>query len=413
MIRLHKSTIVVLLGLVVLFALMVYATHEVFTSRFAGANDLYPRWKGAQLFWLEGIDPYSETATEAIQRGIYGRLARPDEDQVLFVYPFYTVFLLWPLVGLSYTWVQAIWLVILQFALIAAVILCLRLVGWRMPAWLLVLTLLWAVVFYNSTRTIILGQFAGLILLWLAGSLLALRHGRDVLAGALLALATIKPQMSFLVIPALLLWALGQRRWHFVAGFAGTLTVLAAISFLLLPTWLTGFIEQVAFYPDYTFTGSPLWVITGYYFPQLGRPVEMGLSIALLLYLFYQWRDLPRQAAVSPQFLVIIGLTLIVTNMIVVRTATTNYIVLYIPLFLLLKVAADRLPHGNGWVATFYVVSAVGMWALFLATIMGDLEHPVMYLPLPLALLAILTWARVAWAHSPGAEAIELANDAP
>ena len=416
MIRLHKSTIVVLLSLVVLFVLMVYATHELFTSRFVGANDLYPRWKGAQLFWLEGMDPYSEAATEAIQRGIYSRLARPDEDQVLFVYPFYTVFLLWPLVGLSYTWVQAIWLVTLQFALLAAVILCLRLVQWRVPTWLLALTLLWAIVFYNSTRTIILGQFAGLIFLWLAGSLLALKQDRNVLAGALLALTTIKPQMSFLVIPALLLWALGRRRWHFVAGFAGSLAVLAVVSFLLLPTWLTGFIEQVASYPDYTFTGSPLWVITGYYFPQLGRPVETGLSIALLLYLFYQWRDLPRQAAASPHFLVIIGLTLIVTNMIVVRTATTNYIVLYIPLFLLLKVAADRLPHGNGWVAAFYLVSIIGVWALFLATISGDLEHPIMYLPLPLLLLAVLAWARVAWRswpHSPGARATGLANDVP
>ncbi|HEX6386222.1 MAG TPA: glycosyltransferase family 87 protein [Anaerolineae bacterium] len=407
----HKRAVIVGLGLVLLFALMVYATHEVFTSRFAGANDLYPRWKGAQLFWQEGIDPYSAQATEAIQTGIYGRLARSDEDQVLFVYPFYTVFLLWPLIELPYSWVQAIWLVTLQFALIAAIILCLRLIEWRMPAWLLALTLLWAVVFYHSTRTIILGQFAGLIFLWLAGSLLALKHGRDALAGTLLALTTIKPQMSFLVIPALLLWAIGQRRWRFVGAFAAATAILAGVSFLLLPSWLTSFTEQVAFYPDYTFTGSPLWVITGYYFPQLGKPVETALSILLLFYLFYQWRDLPRHSIASPQFLIIVGLTLIVTNTIVVRTATTNYVVLYIPLFLLLKGAADSLPYGNGWAATFYVLSTTGTWTLFLTTIQGDLEHPVMYLPLPLALLVILAWARITWTRSSEAKATGLVND--
>ena len=36
----------------------------------------------------------------------------------------------------------------------------------------------------------------------------------------------------------------------------------------------------------------------------------------------------------------------------------------------------------------------VGMWALFLATIEGNVEHPVMYLPLPILTLLGLWWAR-------------------
>ena len=391
--KLSSKTVIGFLVLSVVFIVLVVAVHQLFTTKTPGANDFYSRWKGAQLFWQEGIDPYSPEAGEAIQMGMYGRPARPDEDQVLFVYPFYTAFLLIPLVGLSYDWAQAVWLVAVMFSLIGGIILCLRLVKWQMSPWLLGVALLWSVIFHNSARTIILGQFAALIFLWLAGSLWALKRERDILAGILLALTTIKPQMSFLIIPALLLWAGGQRRWRFVGGFTAAMAALFGLSLCLLPGWLAEFIAQVSAYPGYTITGSPIWVLTGYYFPQLGRPVEIGLSALALLLLLVQWRRLPRITAVADDLLLITGFTLIVTNLIVVRTATTNYVIMYIPLIWGLKHVSDRLPRANLWLVLFFFMSGVGGWALFLATIKGDLEHPVNYLPLPSFLLILLWWA--------------------
>jgi len=381
-------------GMIFLFALMVVVTQALFTSRFPGANDFYPRWRGAQIFFLEGIDPYSDVATEAIQRGMYGRLALPDEDQVLFVYPFYTIFLLLPLVGLPYVWVQAIWLVTLQFALIAGVILSLRFLEWRTPTWLLSFTLLWTVIFYSSARTVILGQFAGLVFLWIAASLLALKHGQDVLAAVLLAFTTIKPQMSFLLIPALLLWGIGQRRWRFVGSFVAAMAILAGLSFLLLPRWLASFIEQVLYYPNYTEFGSPISILTTHYFPQVGRSAEALLSLMVMLYLFYEWRHLPKVTADSSKFLFIIALTLVVTNLVATRTGTTNYVMLYIPLLWGLKAAAANRPRGNYFVALFFVLSGIGTWVLFLATIDGNAENPIMFLPLPIGLFIMLLWGR-------------------
>jgi hypothetical protein len=43
-------------------------------------------------------------------------------------------------------------------------------------------------------------------------------------------------------------------------------------------------------------------------------------------------------------------------------------------------------------VAGILLVMLVGTWALFLATIEGDFEHPVTYLPLPIGLLLGLVW---------------------
>ncbi len=391
--------------LICLFSVLdVYATYSAFTSKYPGANDFYSRWKGAQVYWLEGIDPYSDQATLAIQQGIYGRPARPDEDPGPFAYPFYTVFVLFPLVWLPYAWVEAIWLVLLEFSLIGGVLLCLSLADWRLPGWSLALTGLWAVVFYHSARTIRLGQFAGLVFLWTAGALWTLRRQHDGAAGALLALTTIKSQMSVLLIPALLLWGLGQRRWRFLATFGAAMAILLGASFVLLPGWLVQFAHQVARYPSYTAIGSPVWIVAHYYLPQLGLGlgeatitlVEVGLSALLLLYLLAQWRHLPRVEVTSGTFQWLIGLTLIVTNLVVLRTATTNFVVLYIPLFFGLKVAANRLPQSNWLLALFYLLSAVGLWALFLETIEGKFEHPIMYLPLPVGLFVAFVWARTA-----------------
>lgn len=389
--KLHQNLLIGA-ALLLLLTILVVALRQLFTLEAAGANDFYPRYRGAALFWREGIDPYSDAATEAIQMDMYGRLALPEEDQVLFVYPFYVTFMLLPLVWLplDYSWIQAIWLATLLLVMGTAVFLTLRLLNWQQPVWLFALTMLWTVLFYHNTRTVILGQFAAFVFLWLAAALLALKRGRDGWAGFWLALTTIKPQMVILVIPALLLWALAQRRWRFVAGFGLTLVILFGLSFLLLPSWLTSFVQQVLTYPGYTFTGSPLWVITGYYFPQLGKPVEQVLIILALAYMVWEWRRLWRETAVSEQLLVTLGITMIVTNLILVRTATTNYIIMIIPLFLLLHYLALHWRWGNGGVILFYSLSVVSTWLLFLTTIQGDTEHPIMYLPWPFGLLICL-----------------------
>ncbi|MGD8904833.1 MAG: glycosyltransferase family 87 protein [Anaerolineae bacterium] len=393
---LRRDLVLVALLSVLLFALDVYAVHSVFTSRYPGANDFFSRWKGAQVFWKEGLNPYSDEATLAIQEGIYGRPAQPNEDPGPFAYPFYTVFLLAPLAPLSYAWAEAVWLVILQFSLVVGVLLCLMVVDLRLSRGLMLMTALWGVAFYHSARTILLGQFAGLVFLWVVGTLWALKNDRYVVAGVLLALTTIKPQMSFLLIPALLIWGVWRRRWRFLGSFAGTMALFLGASFLLLPAWLGEFVAQVLRYPSYTAIGSPIWIVTHLYLPFLGTPGEVALSALFLLYLLVQWRHLPRAAATSDLFLWLLGLTLLVTNLVALRTATTNYAVLYIPLFFILKVAADRLTRASLWLALFYILSMVGLWALFLTTVQGDYENPIMYLPLPSVLLLGILWAKAA-----------------
>lgn len=369
----------------------VVTTYVLFTSRYPGANDFASRWGGARAFWRDGLSPYSDEATRQIQLLIYGRPISPEEEQQFdpgpFAYPFYTVFLLVPLVWLAYPWAEAIWLVLLEICLCGGLLLALQIYNWRPPRWLLTFTTVWAFFFYPNARALILGQFAVFVFALVALTLWGLKTRRDLLAGLCLALSTVKPQMVFLLVPLLLIWALWERRVRFVSAFMGVMAVLVAASWVAEPGWVTGFFQQVARYPSYTAIGSPIWIVTHVTFPMLRSWGEAVLSALVMVYLIgASWWGLRQKTA--GYFGWVVGLCLIVTNLVALRTATTNYVILLLPLAMAFR-ALQHVRRGPWWVLLTEVVLLVGLWALFLTTLVGKFEHPVVYLPLPFGLLAV------------------------
>ena len=75
-----------------------------------------------------------------------------------FAYPFYTVFVLLPLVFTGYAWASAIWMVALEACLVTATVLLLDLYGWRPRPGLLGVLLLWTLSNYYAARGLLLGQ---------------------------------------------------------------------------------------------------------------------------------------------------------------------------------------------------------------------------------------------------------------
>jgi len=150
-------------------------------------------------------------------------------------------------------------------------------------------------------------------------------------------------------------------------------------------------------YPSYTAIGSPVWIITRYYWPALGAPGEIILSLALLAWALATWARALRRPASWPTFLWTLGVTLIVTNLIALRTATTNYVILFIPLLQGLALLERRWPRWGGWaIAGVQFALLVGLWALFLTTVRAKFEHPIMYLPLPIGLALLFAFGRPA-----------------
>jgi Glycosyltransferase family 87 len=237
-------------------------------------SDLYPRWLGARELLLHRRNPYHSDVTREIQIGYYGRPidpSRPNDpkDQQAFAYPLYVVFVLAPTVGLPFVVVQQgfFWLLIALTA--ASVPLWLRAMGWR---WSITGELVWTLLAlgcFPAVQGLKLEQLTLLVAALVAASMMAIVERNFVGAGILLAVASIKPQLVWLLAGWLLIWVLGkwgERRslfWSFLISMA----VLFTASEILLPGWIREFRAASAAYFRYTGGGrsvldvllTPLW----------------------------------------------------------------------------------------------------------------------------------------------------------
>ncbi len=379
----------------IIYLLLAYAAYLGFTSQIPGGNDFYPRWRGTRALIMEGKDPYSEEITLEIQQGMYGRPAREDEDQVAFAYPLYVSLLIFPFSLFSYPQAQALWLSALVLLALATVVMILHTFDWKPSPGGLVALSLWGLFLYPTARSIVLGQFTILVVALVTFALWAMQRGRGALAGSALAVATIKPQMIFLVTPFLLLAGLGQRRYRILAGFLAVMGILLLVSWFLLPSWIPSFITGLGRYQAYTSIyregRSPLGVLVACLFPlQVSSWATLLISLALGGYLIYEWVEAFRGRGDTFQALF---LTIIVTLLVPVQTGTTNQVFLLVPFVYWLSRWSKRR-----WVAiSLSLILVLGPWVLFLSTFFQrNGEHAIMAVPLPLVALGMLWWRRKA-----------------
>lgn len=139
--------------------------------------------------------------------------------------------------------------------------------------------------------------------------------------------------------------------------------------------------------------GSPVWVITQYYL-HLGSVDEWIVSGAIGLALVAAWPRTLRDDWGT--FMWMSHLTLVVSNLIALRTATTNYVIFYPAMWLVARAMLDHWPGYGRWLAALSGVALlVGLWVLFAMTVAGKAEHPLVYLPLPFGLaLILIIWRR-------------------
>jgi len=167
-----------------------WGTWRYFTSIAPGGNDFLARYTAFGAYLRQGIDPYSDQATDITNQVVYGRPAQPGEDENRLTYPFYSILLYGPFVAIQdYSVSRAIHMTLLQVALFLGVWMTLEVLRWRPRPWLLVALMAWSLLNYSAARDVILGQFALFGFLSLAGTLYFLARGHDATAGALLVLS--------------------------------------------------------------------------------------------------------------------------------------------------------------------------------------------------------------------------------
>jgi hypothetical protein len=259
------------------------------------------------------------------------------------------------------------------------------------------LTLFWGIFFYNGARAIILGQFSILVALALVAALWSIERRHDVWAGIFLSITTIKPQMVFMVVAFLLIWALFQKRWRLAAGFAASVLVLLASSMLLVPTWPLDFARNAIAYTDYVAFGTPLENLLHYFFPaHIAGPLTISLSILIFLTLLPGWWLAWRGQTGAYTWALLT--TLIIGSLITFRSATANQMILYLPLFFWFRRLSGHPPVAQNWINLLIVLVEgallIFMWATFLVLLEGNWEHIMMHglFPALMLLLYALDW---------------------
>lgn len=251
-------------------------------------GDLVPVWIGAQVA-LHGGNPYSEETTRKIQTAYYGRLLTPQELQEVnkmgFAYPAHTLVLLSFLAPLSWMTVRAGSFIVLPLLMAISVPLWLWTAGIRTDRWRMALLILLAVESWPSMWGIHQTQPTLLVAGLLAAGCLLLKTGNGAAAGVLLAMATIKPQLTGILIAWLLLWAALRHLWTFLVSFAASLSVLLAAATWLVPGWVQNWRAAMADYAAYRHLNLDLVAVFGHW-PGGLLSAAIGLYSGALL-----WRN--------------------------------------------------------------------------------------------------------------------------
>ena len=320
-------------------------------------SDLYPRWLGARELLSHGRNPYGNDITAEIQKGYFGRTLDPSlpndpKDQQAFAYPVYVVFLLAPTIQLPFELVQSTFRWILLGVSIASVGLWLKVLRWNLSfAGVFICTVL-LLGSFPEVQGLKLQQLSLLVAALLAAGAACVSTGYLTTGGAILALATIKPQLALPLVAALLLWTTSdcKARWRFAAGFAGTMGILLAASEFFLPGWSRIFWQATREYRAYTNAQSILDQLVNWALGPWGGSllaVLASLAAGTLL-----WRFRAAQPG-SENFGRAIALVMALTLLVIPMDSPYNQVLLLPSIFLLAR-EVKRLTSSSTAVRTVY-----------------------------------------------------------
>jgi len=383
--RVAVACLALVAGVVVLFV-----ANQRFVAASPGGNDFLVHWVGTRALLLEKVSPYSDTVAMQIQTLAYGRPAQPGEHELRVAYPLYSIMLFAPFAMVAdYALARSLWMTVLEVALLGVALAGLRLARWRPSLPFAAAYLLFAATWYHGVRPLVNGNAVIVVALLIALALLALRAGRDELAGALLAVSTIKPQVVVLLIIFIGVWAIASRRWRLVIGFVGTLAALLAVSLVLLPSWPAEFLREVLRYPAYNPPGT-LGAALEAMLPGIGARVGWGVTLLLGVLLLLEWRGASLQAPAPFEWAA--NLTLAASCWIGIQTDPGNFIVLLVPLAAILASTANAVRRGGEVLALAVMgVLHAGLWMIFVSTLERGpqpVQGPAMFIPLPFVVLA-------------------------
>jgi hypothetical protein len=334
---------------------------------YAFGNDFYPVWITAREWLREGRDPYSPEMTRAIQKGLFGRTldpqipSDPPTDYRTFAYPAFTDLLFWPAAELPFAIVRVLLVLVLATLTATSVVLWMRAMAWRVDRLWLVVIFLLVLCSYQVLEGLYAAQLGLMVGFFLAASILALQRGRILLAGVLIALTAIKPQMTILAIFYLLIWSAQDwgRRRRFPLGLFSAMFVLVGSATILQPHWIASWTRVVLGYHRYAKPPLVSQVLAAPLGASMALPASLALTVLLLFAAVgLAWRN-RNASADSMQFWMTLSFLLCVTSVTLLPGQAIHDHVILLPGILL--VACRWKDLFIGWTRRTVLVIGVGI----------------------------------------------------
>jgi hypothetical protein len=377
-------------------------------GRYAYGGDFYPIWLTGRELLFQGTNPYTQETTRNIQTGLFGRPmdsrrpADPPPDFRAFSYPLYVDLLAAPLLPLEFDAVRLVLGLLLPLLTAANLVLWLRAFHLEVSTRTLTVAVILFLVSYPVLEGLYAQQVGLLVGAALAMSAASIARGRHLLAGVLLAFASVKPQLVWLLAIWLLLWAVSdwKRRKGLALSFIVTMARLFVGSQLVLPGWFGGWWRSLVGY--YRYTLPPLAQLV------LGRFLGTAAELAMLaLAGAICWCN-RRQPANSAGFSLAVSVVLAITVMVAPTGGAVYDQVVLIPAILWLGFRRAEILNASRPMRVLALIAVVALgwqWILACGVALASLFSPAwassravlvfptrMAAPLPFVLLALLSF---------------------
>jgi len=234
----------------------------------------------------------------------------------------------------------------------ASVLLWLSAAGRRVSATSALMSIVLVLGSFPAIQGFKLQQLTLLVAALVAVAIFAIARQHLVTAGVVLALASIKPQLVFLLVVWLGIWVWGnwRQRQRLFWSFAVSMTLLVAGAELLLPGWIGEFRRASAAY--YLYTGSGQSVLDIALTPLVGSAVAAVVVVTLLVLVWRLRHSAPQSLEFQWSLAVVLATTLVVIPMF----APYNQVLL-VPAVVLIVGKVHQL-WKSGRVMQFLIVAA-------------------------------------------------------
>ncbi|MBI9035639.1 MAG: DUF2029 domain-containing protein [Bacteroidales bacterium] len=397
-----------IIGAILFISLLTWANFN-YSKGNPGGYDFLTHWIGTRELFFEGSSPYNEQAVEKVQEFTKFDNASIEQKNFDFEYPLYSVAVYFPFALIpDFIFARALWMTLLEVSLILIVYFSFRLVNWEPGILKYGLILLFILIDFHSLYALINGNMIILITLFITVGVFALKIKADELAGVLLALSTIKLDISILILVFIFSWALKNQRLKMVGWFFATLLVLSLSTMLLQSNWILEFL--LAYLRNFGEVGKSTIAnaLVGI-FPGLSDWLTWVIAGLFSINLLMEWRAIRKNMKLS-SFLWVLGLTMVIVFWIGIPSGPIDFILLFPVLIFIFSLWDGRWKSGG----LFFILASIlllggGIWLLVFQKLkLGVLpyENTSLFLPLPAYLYILLYWVKW-WAVKPTQQIFE------